>query len=246
VPALTAAMEALLMIDPPPRSLRADDHPEEVDVHDAREVLEVVRQEPFEIAADTGVVEHDVQAPEAVDGKVHQCLHLVRIAHIGLLEGGRITDASGGLLTLVHVDIRDDDVRSFHHQHLGGRPTDAAGTTGHDRHLPGEFLRRHGATIRSRRPSLQLREHRAPGRTGRRRLGACLAKHRVEVAWPRRVQRVTLRLVAMTATVDLSQITASTLGVGQALPTPQVRVVQESPSSSVRYPIPHTSFLRWN
>ena len=107
-PALTAAMDALLMIEPPPLSfmyragaLGADDDAEEVHAHDPGEVLEVVGQEPLERAADPGVVEHDVEAAEAVDGEVDQRLHLVRVADIGLLEGGRLADARGDLLTPV-------------------------------------------------------------------------------------------------------------------------------------------------
>ena len=46
----------------PRRTLGTDDDPEEVDAHDAREVVEVVREEPLERAADPRVVEHDVQA----------------------------------------------------------------------------------------------------------------------------------------------------------------------------------------
>ena len=100
VPALIAAMDALLMMQPPPLSFmyRAARwapamHPEEVHAHDAGEILEVVGQEPLERAPDPGVVEHDVEPTEAVDGEVDQCLHLIRIAHIGLVEGGRVADA---------------------------------------------------------------------------------------------------------------------------------------------------------
>ena len=100
MPALMAAIEALLMMRAPAvilhvprRALGADDHAEEVDAHDAGEVLEVVGQEPLERAPDPRVVEHDVQAAELVDGEVDQCLHLVRIADVGLLEGGGLTDA---------------------------------------------------------------------------------------------------------------------------------------------------------
>ena len=106
----------------PRRALGADDHPEEVHVHDPREVLEVVRQEPLERAPDPGVVEHDVEAAEAVDGEVDQCLHLIRIAHIGLPEGGRITDGRGDLVTSVDVDIRNHDSRSLGHEQFGALP----------------------------------------------------------------------------------------------------------------------------
>ena len=40
-----------------------------------------------------GVVEHDVEAAETVDREVHERLHLLRIADVGLLEGGGLADA---------------------------------------------------------------------------------------------------------------------------------------------------------
>ena len=96
--------------------LGAGDDAEEVDVHDAGEVGEVVWQESFELAADAGVVEHDVQTAEAVDGVVDQRLNLVCVAHIGLLEGDRFADFSGHLLAVVHVDVGDHDLRSLRHE----------------------------------------------------------------------------------------------------------------------------------
>ena len=47
---------------------------------------------------------------------------------------------SASLLPSFRVDVRDHDLRPLGHEQLGGRPTDAAGAPGHDRHLPGEFL----------------------------------------------------------------------------------------------------------
>ena len=62
------------------------------------------------------------------------------IAHIGLLEGGRLADPRGDLLAAVRVDVRDDDARPLGHEQLGGRLTDTARTTRHDRNLPGKLL----------------------------------------------------------------------------------------------------------
>ena len=90
-------------------ALGADDHAEEVHVHDAGEVLEVVGQEPLERAPDAGVVEHDVQAAEAVDREVHQGLHLLGVAHVRLLEGGGLADLRGHFLAALFIDIRDHD-----------------------------------------------------------------------------------------------------------------------------------------
>ena len=117
VPALMAAMDALLMIEPPPwsfmyarRTLGSDNHPEEVHVHDPGEVLKVVRQEPLQRASDARVVEHDVQTAEAIDREVDQRLHLVRIAHVGLLEGRRFADLVGQPLAALGIDIADHDL----------------------------------------------------------------------------------------------------------------------------------------
>ena len=87
---------------------------------------------------------------EALDREVDQCLHLVRVAHIGLLERGRCADLSGELLPAFLIDIPDHHARPFGHEQFGGRSTDAACAAGHDGHLPFELLRVHTETLRSR------------------------------------------------------------------------------------------------
>ena len=148
-------------------ALGSGDHAEEVDAHDAGEVLEIIGNESLQRAPDPRIVEHDVQAAKAIDGEVHQCLHLVRIAHVGLLEGSGLTDALGELRASVRVDIADDDLRSLGHEQLGRRLTDTTRSPGHDRYLSFELLRFHGATIRSRigrcRP-IRFRRRQTPGR----------------------------------------------------------------------------------
>ena len=93
MPALIAAIEALLMMEPPPWSFmyraarwRASNDPEKVHVHDAGEILKVVGKKALERTADPGVVEHDVQAAEALHGKVHQRLDLFDVADVSLFE----------------------------------------------------------------------------------------------------------------------------------------------------------------
>ena len=90
------------MMTPPPvglhvprRPLGAGDDPEQVDPQDRREVLEVIGQEPLERAADPGVVEHDVQSAEVLDGVVHDRLDLVEVAHVGLVEGRAVAERLG-------------------------------------------------------------------------------------------------------------------------------------------------------
>ena len=82
-------------------------HPEEIDVHDPGEVLEVVGQEPLERAPNARVVEHDVQASEPLDREVDQCLHLLRVADVGLFEGGGLADLLSHLTASLFVDVRD-------------------------------------------------------------------------------------------------------------------------------------------
>ena len=155
MPALMAAIDALLMIEPPPWSfmyrpqLRADDHPEEVHVHDAGEVFEIVRQEPLQRAADPGVVEHDVEPAEALDREVDQaCTWSASLTSVCLnAAAAPICSASSRPL---RVDVPDHDARPLGHEQLGCRPADPAGATGHDGHLPYEFPCLHAATLRSR------------------------------------------------------------------------------------------------
>ena len=141
------------------RALGSDDDAEEVHVHDAREVVEVVRQEPLERAADPGVVEHDVQSAEPIDGEVDERLNLVGVAHIRPLKGRCLTEFRGEFLAAIRIDVGDHDARTFGDEQLGRRPADAAGTPGDDRHLPRELLCVHGATIEDAR-------HAQTGRSG--------------------------------------------------------------------------------
>ena len=147
-----------MILHVPCRTLRADDHPEEIDVHDAGEVLEIVRQEPLERAPDTRIVEHDVEPAEALDREVDQGLHLVRITHIGLLERRRRTDLPGQIVTGVRVHVPDHDTRPLGHEQLGGRPANSARATGHDGHLPCEFPCVHTSTLRSRSERCRVRD----------------------------------------------------------------------------------------
>ena len=57
-------------------------------------------QEAPERARDAGVVEHDVEPAESGDGEVDQLLDLLRVGHIGPLEGGRLAQRLGQLLAL--------------------------------------------------------------------------------------------------------------------------------------------------
>ena len=93
--------------------LRAEQHAEHVDVHDPVEVAQVVVQEAGHRAGDAGVVRHDVQAAEVLDGEVDQRLHLVGVGDVGLLERGDVAELAGERLPGVDVDVGDDDPRAL-------------------------------------------------------------------------------------------------------------------------------------
>ena len=93
-PASSPAVEAVLMIEPPPWAFmwraarwRAEEHAEEVDVDDPAEVAEVVVEEARHGAGDPGVVRHHVEPAEPLDGEVDEGLHLVGVGDVGLVEG---------------------------------------------------------------------------------------------------------------------------------------------------------------
>ena len=65
-----------MLLHVPRRALGPHNDPEEVHVHDPGEVLEIVRQEALQRAADPGIVEHDVEAAKALDREVDQRLDL--------------------------------------------------------------------------------------------------------------------------------------------------------------------------
>ena len=101
-------------------------------------------QEPLERAADAGVVEHDVEAAEAVDRVVDQLLHLLGVAHVGALEGGGLAELTGELAAVLLVDVGDHHLGPLRDQQLRSRVTDAAGAARHDRDLALERSRVHG------------------------------------------------------------------------------------------------------
>ena len=78
----------------------------------AVEVGEVVLDEAVELAADPGVVEHDVEAAELLDREVDRCLHVVGVAHVDPLERDRVAELRRQLLAPTLVDVGDHDLRA--------------------------------------------------------------------------------------------------------------------------------------
>ena len=63
--------------------------------HHRVEVVEVVVEEATSATADAGVVAHDVQPAEPLDGEVDRGLHLVGVGDVGLLERGGVAELGG-------------------------------------------------------------------------------------------------------------------------------------------------------
>jgi hypothetical protein len=143
-PALTAAM----LLHVTGRALGAGYDTEEIHLHDAGEVFEVVVEEPLQWAADAGVVEHDVQAAEPLGRHVDEMAHLLQVAHIGLLERHGVGPVLGGhLLAGLGVHVGDDHSGSLGHEDLDGGPADTAHPAGHDGHLAIKDSRFHQSNV---------------------------------------------------------------------------------------------------
>ena len=58
---------------------------------------------------DPGIVEHDVQASEALEGEGHHRHDLVGLAHIGMSKGGLLPEIGHERLPPISVDVGDHD-----------------------------------------------------------------------------------------------------------------------------------------
>ena len=138
------------MIDPPPcvphvpRGVpRAGHHGPHIDRHDLLEVREVVIEEAaVHRAGHPGVVDHHVQAAEALDRRRHQAADLVEFGHVGLDEVGIGADVLGQRRTGVAIDVADQHLGAF-----GGEPSrqtfaQPRRATGDDRDLARQFIAR--------------------------------------------------------------------------------------------------------
>ena len=95
------APDAMLTMAPPPWStmwraahLAADHDAEQVDGHHPFEVAHVVVEEPAEAPRHPGDVAHDLEPAEAFDGERDELLDLGGVGHVGLLEGGMLTEVA--------------------------------------------------------------------------------------------------------------------------------------------------------
>src|SRR5271170_1989123 len=82
--------------------------------------------------ADSGVVEHDVQAAKLVACRAHQLLDRLRLAHVGRDE--QAADGLRDLLTFAAGQVPDDHLRALLCEQFGGCPADARSAASDYRH----------------------------------------------------------------------------------------------------------------
>ncbi len=97
-------------------------------------------QEAHHCAGDAGVVEHDVQAAEVRDREVDERLHLIGVAHVGLMECGRVAELPGQRIARLAIDVGDHHAGTFGNEPLDARAADTAGTARDHRDLAGQFV----------------------------------------------------------------------------------------------------------
>ena len=68
-------------------------------------------------AGNAGVVVHDLEHSEPLDGKAHEHLHISRIGHVSAPKGHRIAKRRSDGLTLRGVDVSENYPRPFSREH---------------------------------------------------------------------------------------------------------------------------------
>ena len=96
------------------------------------------------VAGAAGVVDHDVDAAELLDGRVDDPLAVLADLGVAGDEHGGVAGVHllEGLLALLLVAAVDDDLGALPDERLGDRPPDASGTAGDGRDLPLQLHRR--------------------------------------------------------------------------------------------------------
>jgi len=103
--------------------LAAEDDAEQVDPGDLAEIAEIDGDEVSRQAvADAGIVEHDVQPAEMVDGAVDQRLDLVALRDVGLLEDHVGAELIGQRLPAGFVPVGDGDLGALLDEQLDRGP----------------------------------------------------------------------------------------------------------------------------
>ncbi len=105
------------------------------------EIGQVVVEEPVvHGSGDAGVVDHDVQSAEPLDGQLDQCAHLVRVGDVGDPKDHLRTQLSGQRLTPFAIHVGDHDARPLVEKSLGDPAADTRCASGDDCHLAGQLV----------------------------------------------------------------------------------------------------------
>ena len=105
------------------------------------EIGQVVIEEPaVHGAGDTGVVHHDVQTAEFLDGGSHQRPNLFRIGDVRAMEDSAAAQRGGQGLSPGGLDVGDDDPRALGQEPFHRGTSDARGPPGDDGYFTGEFV----------------------------------------------------------------------------------------------------------
>ena len=136
---------ALVLLDEPrhERAYPVDDAPQ-VHAEDPRPVG--LAELPHGAArTDTGVVAHDVERAELLDGARGQRIHGGSLGHVGANRehlGAARADLLGGDLERVVLDVGHHHAHALRRESIRQRPADAAGRAGDDGDLPLELVHR--------------------------------------------------------------------------------------------------------
>src|SRR5262249_54893328 len=111
-----------------------------VDPHDPVEIGQVVVEQSAQRARYPGVVHHDVQAAEFLDGGSHHGPDLFGVGDVRPAEQCGGAQPGGQLLSPVGLDVGDDDPGPLVHKAFHDSATDAGGPTGDDGDLAVQFV----------------------------------------------------------------------------------------------------------
>ena len=92
------------------------------------------------LARDSGVVHHDVEPAEGLDGSRDQRTDLFGVRDVGRPENHVAAQLAGQLFTTLTLDVGDHHPRALRQELLDDSGADAGGTSGDDRDLAEQFI----------------------------------------------------------------------------------------------------------
>src|SRR6202012_1977891 len=116
-------------------------HAQDIDRHHALEVGQVVVEEAaMHLARGPGVVHHDVEPAEGLDGSRDQGPDLFGVRDVGQTENHVAAQLGGQLFTTLTLDVGDHHSRALGQELLDDSGADAGGTSGDDLDLVEQFI----------------------------------------------------------------------------------------------------------